>query len=312
MEIPVRMLKNTTVFGKKDSCIDMQEHEIKPVMVSSYNMQPMTEKSHVTMINNTNDWQTTCQLRNQCLTNTTEHHLKHWFTIVQLDECLWRKCIKDNFSCIISKVDPFLRVVVIKCRKQQIGTSLTTPIKRIICLPEHVDCCSVNVSICQQRMVIIVKAPIRYTPEQECESGFCSELEPTLYKVLKHLHRNCPRFMVPRYTRDVQTGLHKIYLDVHCSGFQPEMMKISLNSLENVLKFKADREIFLNEHQMQHGLGFVSRTLRHEMHIPSWIHMDQITWCTLNHDTLRVHLPITKLHNSEDMYCMKKQCFGRC
>jgi HSP20 family molecular chaperone IbpA len=306
MEIPVRMLKNTTILSQDDNSMVLQgERAIKPVLVSSYKNQPLIEESQINLFNKSNDWQTSSQLLNN---NNGEQLKKQWFTTVQLDESFLKKCSKDNFSCIVSKVDPVLRVVVIKCKKQQMGTILATPIKRIISLPEHVDCRNVNVRICQQRKVIIVKAPLRYTPGQESEREFCNELEPTVYNVLEHLRSNCPRFMVPRYIRDVQTGQHKIYLDVHCSGFQPEEMKVTLKSFDRLLTLKGDRQMCHNKQPMwQYEMGFFPQTFRHEMNLPIWINMDKITWTSLNRDTLRVHLPITQMPNMEDINVWQKQ-----
>jgi hypothetical protein len=287
------MINTTNVSGNKTTFVE--QREIKPIGVSTFSSQPLVQECKVNVLGN--QWNTDSDLEQQFYNK--EQSLKHWFTTVQLDESLLRRCSKDNFSCIISKVDPVLRVVVIKCRKQQMDISLTTPIKRIICLPEHVDCSNVNVSICQQRKVIIVKAPFRYTPEQVCERELSTEYEPTVYKVLNHLRQSCPRFMVPRYIRDVQSGLHKIYLDVHCSGFRPEETRLSINNGERLLTFKAFRQ--LDNEMWQHKMGFFQRYLRHELTLPMWINLDKVSSYKLNNDVLRVNLPITKLPTLEEM-----------
>ena len=280
---------------------------------TSFSGRPLVEECDVKVIQN--KWNPISQLERSLFNQ--EQTLKHWFTTVQFDECLLRKCCTENFNCIVSKVDPILRVVVIKCLKQKLSTSLVTPIKRIICLPKHVDFRGVKVTICKERKVIIVKAPTLYTPEQlECEREFCTEYEPTIYKVLKHLRRQCPQFMVPRCIRNQQTGQHTIHLDVHCSGFLPEEMQITMKNVGQVLRFKANRRQFIGQQQQmwQNVMGFGPQTLRHELIVPSWIHVDKLSWCKLNSNTLRVMLPIVQLPSWEQMklWRMNKRFLRQC
>jgi len=233
----------------------------------------------------------------------------------ELQQQLMRTLALQHIRC---KVDTVLRLVIVKV------VSRDVPFKRIIRVPEHVNIHLIKVKLTQEKNLIRIVAPFMTTPttttttttssmmlpmldrrdqlfdrrdrdqlfEQSELSQFTTldEYEPIMYKIVKHLRRQCP-LVIPRIVRCHKTKQLLLHMDFNCSEFRAKEVRVNEVRVNEVRV----KDVLVTVNKCQNVLLIkrchMPNDLFFELAMPK--HFDVSTFRTLplNERTLRIVLP---------------------